>query len=241
MPFGALIPLVTAALSVGGGMAANRAQQRSADRQMAFQREMSNTAIQRQVKDFEAAGLNPALAYGAGGASSPSGQSATFEDPVQKGISNARDTAALRQQMQLAKAETESRIRLQTAQTAATQAQGQESLNRGDLALWQARTAQQQFGFNDILFPAASRQAMANAILAELQQGLTRERVGLTAAEAARARMSTRLDTLRLPQLEAEARWSRRAGEARPAIQDILNAIGSITGSARNLSPFINH
>jgi len=76
------IPLV-------GGLLQNIFQTSSARRQMEFQERMSNTAYQRMVKDMRAAGINPILGFGSGGASTPQGAQAQIGDPTAGAISSA--------------------------------------------------------------------------------------------------------------------------------------------------------
>ena len=73
----AAAPIIGAGVGFLGTKSRNKAAQRAASNQMAFQKEMSNTAYQRGMSDMQKAGLNPILAGKMGGASTPGG--ATYQ------------------------------------------------------------------------------------------------------------------------------------------------------------------
>jgi hypothetical protein len=81
--------------------ATNSANTANAQKQMDFQKEMSDTSYQRGMTDMKKAGLNPILAYAKGGASAPAGampnlqtptmQTPSYTSPVSSFVNSAMD------------------------------------------------------------------------------------------------------------------------------------------------------
>ena len=70
-----------ALLGYKGAQDTNAASAQAAASQIEFQREMSNTAYQRQVEDLKAAGINPMMVTHLGGSSTPQGAMPMFVNP----------------------------------------------------------------------------------------------------------------------------------------------------------------
>lgn len=118
---------ITALGGMIGGSQQNAANAREARKNREFQERMSSTAYQRTTQDMLKAGLNPALAYQQGGASSPGGatsapQQNTLGNATNSAVAaaqNAANIAATRAQVEKTMSETE-QIRLATRITEAT-------------------------------------------------------------------------------------------------------------------------
>lgn len=92
IPWGPIGSVVGAAADAWSTNATNKANAANVAAQIAFQKEQGETAYQRAVEDMKKAGLNPALGYSQGGASSGSGAAAKAEPILQN--STARFAAA---------------------------------------------------------------------------------------------------------------------------------------------------
>ena len=89
------MPVLPIAMAVGSALLNRQATKRAnkqtriaTAKQMAFQKDMSNTSYVRGMEDMKNAGLNPILAGKMGGASTPTGASyvAQKETPVESGV-----------------------------------------------------------------------------------------------------------------------------------------------------------
>lgn len=104
--------LIGSGISYLGGQAQNAASAEAAARQMEFQKDMSDTSYQRQIKDLEAAGINPMLVTKLGGASTPPGAMPSFVNP---GLMAAQSFSAM-QSSQAAKQQAETSERMSESQ-----------------------------------------------------------------------------------------------------------------------------
>lgn len=118
---GAVGSIASGLIGSAGSRAQNAAQIQAAEDQMDFQRNMSNTAYQRGMRDMKKAGLNPILAGRLGGASSPAGAQPNIvneQSALASGIDGATTAFMQNQQISAQNAQIRAQTRQTDAQTA---------------------------------------------------------------------------------------------------------------------------
>jgi len=187
---------------------ANQQNVNLAKEQMAFQERMSNSAYERATADMRRAGLNPALAYQNGGASTPSGSLATVQaerpGDVGAGFANSAKSAAnLSASMQNLTADTgqkESTVKLNNA--------------NADVAAVQAQK-----------ITATAKETETNTRL--LEQNLQKAK-----HETKKAQAEAKIKEAEAPVVEAQSKYDKAAAGYDAIADRVLNAIGGITSAA---------
>jgi len=174
--------LIGGALNFASAKDATKVNRENMRENMAFQERMSNTSYQRAVKDLEAAGLNPMLAYTQGGASTPTGGSAsavaaTGGDQISAGVSNAIQAKRAKQDNDMINKNIEkvgSEITVNDETKKFMQKQGLQAVATAKSAEATARAQNAVAAANEATLPAIKEKAKYDAELAPVDAALRR-------------------------------------------------------------------
>lgn len=219
---------ISALGSLFGGSSANSARAEEARRQRRWEERMSNTAHQREVADYQKAGLNPALAYNRAGASTPSASVPNVQDVVTPAISAGLSALTARAAAMKTMAETnqiniESKARLENLQ-----AMRNINTSRAGMVSLDHTLAQNTFEQRQAATKARYRYDV-EAVDPSLR--LLDANLDLTSARAA-------LENLNIPEGKAMAAyWKSPAGRAAPFLNQGVSTAKGISEIIRSLYP----
>lgn len=189
----------------------------------------SATAYQRAVEDMRKAGLNPALAYGQGGASTVQGDFGGVGSAAMSGASTAKDLQLKDSQRQNVDADTYQKV----AQTRYVDAQANQLMGESEarIASWRAepgvkesqRFANEQRG-NLSMQQYDQLQASFGVRLTAMIAGIQN-----TSQQTEAIRVARQIAMLGLPQAQAEAAfWKSWAGKAAPYVSFGTSTAGDV-------------
>lgn len=239
--------LMAAGVNFVGQQMTNTANAEASANTQDFQERMSNSSYQRQVKDLEAAGLNPMLAYiKGGGASTPSGATPVYSSPA-TAASQAYSTVSGGQKIQaeipnidadtINKAATRWLIEAQTTLASTSAEEKQASIN---LINKQADKIAEEIKN----IPVERDRLIALIKNLEAQTPLIKAQIHLAGAQAqaqmiiaGKALAETGLLKADQDAIDAAGNFGKEFGQYKPAVEAALGALNAIsnavTGSRR--------
>lgn len=214
-----------------------------------FQREMSNTSYQRGVQDMSAAGLNPMLAYSQGGASVPSGSSASgvqarMENAKAAGLEAnfrnqalANETAVAQSQAKLNEANT-SKVLAETANVPTTGKQIESSTRLMDEQVREISAKVENIRQNTHTQLAQENLAEAQRQVAVIEKAVKSGQLDIQDADVVLKKLEAQILRLEIPRYanEADAQRSWWMRNVSPYLPDLLKSTGA-AGGVRGLFP----
>jgi len=236
---------ITAGGELLGGLFGNSAQHSANVMNRKLQREqqdweerMSGTAHQREVKDLQAAGLNPMLSLTHGGASTPSVSAATVqpEDAMAKGIGSAAKTSAMMElQAQGALAtirntNEDTRVKKYTADTGLVTS-GNAAAKQGLEMLQLEAQINQALAAKDL---SVEQRAQIQEILPYIKQQQEAS-IALLKQQSSSAGATAALDTAKLPEAQAQGDLWKKLGATGKGANFGANALRDIISIIRSM------